>query len=384
MELKNCIIYKADGGLGHSLKGLTNALRHSINKNMKLYIYGFKSLHGFEEYFNKYFYYKNYKDIEEIRHLHTWTDNKAFIEYFIHIRWNSGLTCFDEAKNIYVYCMSGPMLNNTCQLYVRTELIQDPLLYYNKTYSLGRYKNHKESNTLFILKLKSPYYKNLRIVNKTLNITDKDSFYKEKKELDMVLEIQDNNNKKKSISYKIKENETIEIKNIVSVIKAVYGIKDKKIDIIQRVKSLLNKYTVVDLYDDHKIKEILHSGNYISVHFRNRDKQNDKYKILKEIKDAINKHKTNHIYIATDDPSFFDFIFDSISDSISDSIFLMRYSFPPSGAKNIHFDVNNGFKKGENLYKALVDIYWCQSNRCKQFIGCINSSFTNAINYLNF
>jgi hypothetical protein len=59
---------------------------------------------------------------------------------------------------------------------------------------------------------------------------------------------------------------------------------------------------VVDLYDNHKIKEILHSGNYIAVHFRNRDKKNDKYKILKEIKDSINKHKTNHIYIATDDP----------------------------------------------------------------------------------
>ena len=378
MELKNCIIYKAECGLGHSLKGLTHALRYARNKNLKPYIYGFKTLRGFEEYFHKYFYYNDNKNIEEIERLDSWTNNAELIKAIGHLRWDSGFKCFDEERKIYLYCRNGPMLNKTVSLHVNTHLIQNHLKFYNETYSLCKYKHCENMNNLYRLQLKAPYYKQLGVVNKTLGITDKDTFYKDKKELELVLEVE-NKGQKKTMTYKIEENKTIEIENIVSVKKAVYGIQEKTKDITKKVKKMICNYKVVELYDDTKMKGILESKNYIAVHFRNRDKKNDKSLILKEITLAIEKHKTNCVYIATDDPSFFDYVFESLP-----KICLMRYSFPPSGWKNVHSDANNGYVKGENLFKSLVDIYWCQSVRCKQFIGCKNSSFTNAINYLIF
>ena len=60
-------------------------------------------------------------------------------------------------------------------------------------------------NNLYRLQLEAPYYKKLGVVNKTLCVTDKDTFYKDKKELELVLEVE-NKGQKKTMTYKIEEN----------------------------------------------------------------------------------------------------------------------------------------------------------------------------------
>ena len=69
-------------------------------------------------------------------------------------------------------------------------------------------------------------------------------FYKDKKELELELEV-DNNEQKKIITKKIQENKTIEIENIVSVKRAIYGVQEKRKDITKKIKNMICNYKIV-------------------------------------------------------------------------------------------------------------------------------------------
>lgn len=110
----------------------------------------------------------------------------------------------------------------------------------------GRFKNVSNNSNIsnnskfFTLHLEKPYYKNLKVLNKTLGITKEDEFYKDKKQLELEVEIIENN-KIIQKTLKIIENTKITIKNINSVKKALYGISNNKINITNTIIKMLTK-----------------------------------------------------------------------------------------------------------------------------------------------
>jgi hypothetical protein len=97
-----------------------------------------------------------------------------------------------------------------------------------------------DKNNLSTLYLEAPYYKILGVLNKTLNITKDDVFYKDTKELVLNLEIMIDNNPIMK-TYNIRENETIVITNIIMVNNAIYGIGNKRKNITTKIIKLLHR-----------------------------------------------------------------------------------------------------------------------------------------------
>ena len=66
---------------------------------------------------------------------------------------------------------------------------------------------------------------------------------------------------------------------------------------------------------------------------------------------------------------FFDYLGENLP-----NITIFRYTNPPKEGKNIHYNTNI-FKKGENLYKTLLDLTVCKN--AYKFIPSIGSGFSN-------
>jgi len=244
----------------------------------------------------------------------------------------------------------------------------------------GKFKENKE--TLLDFAISGSFYEVFRVTNKQLGITKEDKeHFNVKKEL--TLKYKDINDK--VTEEKIKEKDTKEIKNIKDIISAKYGVGTKLKDVKEKVikkccikKSIspapapapVEKELTLEEHKE-KIKEIINSGKYIAVHFRFRDKKvgGGYKKKLREIKDAINKTGIQNVYVATDSPMFFDYLGENLPNTT-----IFRYTNPPKDGKNIHYNTSV-FKKGENLYKTLLDLTVCKKSH--RFIPSVGSGFSN-------
>lgn len=126
------------------------------------------------------------------------------------------------------------------------------------------------------------------------------------------------------------------------------------------------------------VDQIIKSKDYISVHYRGRDKkvQGGMQKKLSEVKQACKETKTKNVFVASDNPKFFDYLCEQ-----EKNLTFFRYTSPPIRGNNIHFN-NTDFVKGENLYKTVLDMFTCKKS--KQFIPSIGSGFSNIAREFNF
>ena len=63
-----------------------------------------------------------------------------------------------------------------------------------------------------------------------------------------------------------------------------------------------------------------------------------------------------------------------------DNIIIFRYTNPPEDGINIHYN-KDIFKKGENFYKTMLDLYTCKKSN--KFIPSIGSGFSIMVNEAN-
>ena len=241
----------------------------------------------------------------------------------------------------------------------------------------------ESSSSTYMFSIEGSFYKTLRVSNKQLRITadDKEHYNKPK-----VLSITYIDTNDKKITTDILEKTSKTIKNIKEITHATYGIgkkwKNVKKQVItrcciescSRVSSSKEEESTTNVMsiDDQKkkIKSIVDSKQYIAVHFRFRDKRvaGGYVKKLREINQAIKKTKINNIFVATDSPMFFDYLTENLKDAT-----IFRYTNPPTDGKNIHYN-SSVFKKGENFYKTILDLYTCKKS--KYFIPSIGSGFS--------
>ena len=126
-----------------------------------------------------------------------------------------------------------------------------------------------------------------------------------------------------------------------------------------------------------KLKIFYKNEKYIAIHYRGRDKeaQGGINKKISEIKKAIKEHNITNIFVATDNPNFFNIIYEKIK-----NINLFRYTNPPLAGRQIHYNKKD-FKPGENLYKAILDMYTCK--KATYFIPSLNSGFSDMVRDLD-
>ena len=240
------------------------------------------------------------------------------------------------------------------------------------------FKNIGSSGGTYVFSIEGSFYKKLRVSNKHLGISkeDKEHFNKPKC---LSLTYYDINNNE--INTDILEKTTKKISDIKEIKNARYGIGQKWKDVTQQVINECCTRTIneepkkvpdISLEDQkNKIKTIVDSKQYIAVHFRFRDKKvvGGYVKKLREIKEAIKKRKIKNVFVATDSPMFFDYLNENLKDAT-----IFRYTNPPAGGKNIHYN-NKDFKKGENFYKTILDLYTCKN--AKFFIPSVGSGFSS-------
>lgn len=245
-------------------------------------------------------------------------------------------------------------------------------------------------NTELCFEIKGSYYMALKVSNKQLGITNKDSEYYN---IPKTLTIKYENTDGKIVSISLIEKSTNKIKNIRKIIRATYGIKDKQIDVTQKITNLcysipnITKTKQVQNKNEKKINiekqkqnisSIIASKKYIAVHFRFRDKKvfGGYKKKLSEINHLIKKTKIKNIFVSTDSPMFFNYLGNNLQDAV-----IFRFTNPPDKGINIHYN-NTDFVKGENFYKTILDMYMCK--RAAHFIPSLGSGFSNTVIKMNY
>tara|TARA_B110000858_G_scaffold192819_1_gene244190 strand:+ start:12984 stop:14468 length:1485 start_codon:yes stop_codon:yes gene_type:complete len=245
------------------------------------------------------------------------------------------------------------------------------------------FKNTDSLNGSYVFSIEGSFYKKLRVSNKHLRISAEDNEYFNKPKSLSITYKDINNNK---ITTDICEKTSKTIKDIKDIINAKYGIGKKWKDVTRKVidecctktiKEEKGKTNTDDNsleYQKNEIKSIVDSKQYIAVHFRFRDKRvaGGYVKKLREINEAIKTTKINNVFVATDSPMFFDFLNENLKDTT-----IFRYTNPPVGGKNIHYN-STVFKKGENLYKTILDLYTCKN--ASRFIPSKGSGFSSMVN----
>lgn len=402
-KIDEIIVWHPSGGLGHCLHNLSFVIQKlsTNDKNIKLFIYGLDTHVPFGEYFDTILEFKNKISYEEIKNINTFctkyklsNDDKNIIIKANYKTGSKKLTCtLDTNHNHYIekiqlICSTWKYnIKNNIKLKdnYKNKILNNPLNYYKNNYNLIKSSIDKNSvyNTIeqkYTFRIKGSYMKALGVMNKHLKIEAADIKYSKLKKV-LEMEYVDINNK--NYTKKMIELTDHEIPNIKRIIKAEYGVLDKTVDVTARVKNYLLEKHDIELdakvleEQKNKIKCILQSEKYIAVHYRGRDKQADggiDFK-LKELQRAIKKYKIYNIYIATDNYAFFDQVYDSIK-----NINVFRYTSPPKDGRQIHYNKKD-FKKGENLYKAILDVLMCK--KATHFIPSKNSGFSTMVRELN-
>ena len=153
-----------------------------------------------------------------------------------------------------------------------------------------------------------------------------------------------------------------------------------EIDYNKEINIFYGRGKTMPLYKNIQVKteyfKIIQSKNpeinneYISVHFRNSDRENDRDLFLKKITSTLNKYiNINTLYIASDDYDFYD-----IAQNKFPNINIIRKTFFEKNIRSLHYGVKD---KKKQMYDCLVDIYYILLSDV--FIPSTNSAFSKAI-----
>lgn len=115
-----------------------------------------------------------------------------------------------------------------------------------------------------------------------------------------------------------------------------------------------------------KLKKFEINKEYIGIHFRNTDINNDVNEFISKINEL--KNQCQIIYFSTDDYS----AYDKFANALSKDFEIIRHTKPFNGnGRNIHFSNPN---KDELIMNAFIDLYLLM--KAKYFIPSMNSGFT--------
>ena len=344
----------------------------------KLYIYGCENHIPLQIPFSKVFEIIdksiNYEEISNINDLcNKYKLTKQQKTMIIESDYKAGLKYLKDDKSLAFVCATwSNRLDNMIRIkkeYILSTL-NDPLKYFDKSYNLI---NSKRVNKLKKFEINGSYVSALGVTNKHLKITsaDKDLIGVPKT---LVIKYKNRNGEVKVDE--IKEKTQHVINDISQIIMCTYGLPDRVHDVTEKVLNNLCEYEKERI--DHnkelqKIQGIINSGRYLAVHYRGRDKkaQGGERKKLKEIKNICNDNNIKHIFVATDCPKFYDYLCKSIDDLI-----IFRYTNPPSNGFNVHYNTKD-FKRGENIYKTVLDLTICI--KAKYFVPSIGSGLSTLV-----
>jgi len=128
--------------------------------------------------------------------------------------------------------------------------------------------------------------------------------------------------------------------------------------------------SVVERLADYKRNSLLEDKEYIAVHFRNTDLQNDFALFTKLILDASAEHNISTVYLATDDAHAYSKFKKALA-----GIDLVQFSTPEDfGGRNIHYLTAD---KDRLIIHCLLDMYMLLTS--KIFISSGNSSLSKWI-----
>lgn len=375
------ILWKPSGGLGHCLHNLSWVCNKAKEEKCKLYIYGCEKHIPFQEKFvNVINIIDKHVVYEEIYDLDIFFTKYKITEDYKKIVTNSdyktGFKYLDKNKSIGFVCATwSNKLTNVVSLNVNylNNIINNPLKYYSNDYALI---NTIKTKQMTKFEISGSYVKSLGVTNKHLKITDEDKSYL-KVPKTLIIKYKNNNGEIKTVELKEQTNHTIT--DISEIIICTYGILDKIRDVTKKVVTSLCTYENKPrngAKENDIIRSILHSGSYIAVHYRGRDKKTPggEKKKIKEINEVCNRYNINNVFIATDCPRFYDYVCKNTTD-----LTIFRYTNPPPDGLNVHYNTKQ-FKKGENLYKTLLDLCICKKS--KYFIHSNGSGFSTMISEL--
>ena len=242
------IIWKPSGGLGHCLSNLAWVINLCQNNNYEFYIYRFDNHLPLGYYASDIIdFYKTSIKINEIK-----TD-KNFLEFIntnkiskisknliYNAKYNTGFKPLNNEKSVILVCNTGT--HEITNLFKLKEVFIDSILanpyyYYKNDFKLLEDNTKNTKKYLYTFEIKGSYYKFLNISNSKLGITSDNNDYKKKKTL--TIEYTLTNGIKGTLV--CKERTEHFLKDIKSIDGAIYGVKDKILDVTTIIQKKLKK-----------------------------------------------------------------------------------------------------------------------------------------------
>lgn len=353
-------IWKPSGGLGHCLHNLAWMCNKVKENKCKLYIYGCENHIPLQIRFSEIFEiidktisYEEVKNLTDLCKKYNLTkEQRIMIE---ESDYKAGLKYLNPDRSLAFVCATwSNRLDNMIRIkreYILSTL-NDPLKYFDKSFSLINTTIQKKMKKFEIT---GSYVAALGVTNKHLKINAKDT---KLCSIPKTLVIKYKNKKGEVKVEEIKEKTNHIITDISEIIVCTYGLPDRVHDVTEKVINNLCIYeeTRIDFEKQaQKIQGIINSGMYLAVHYRGRDKkaQGGERKKLREINELCKANNINHVFVATDCPKFYDYLCKK-----TENLTIFRYTNPPSKGFNIHYNTRD-FKRGENIYKTILDMTIC-------------------------
>jgi hypothetical protein len=380
------LLWKPSGGLGHCLHNLAWSYNFCLMNQSKLYIYGLENHIPYQETFHTTLEFIDKRvPVEEVTNIRGFFKKYNIDEKYYNLvnnaRYDTNMKYMSKDCSIALMCgTNGNSVKNLIRFknnYV-SNILANPYKFFKNNYQLVSSIKAKNENTILTFHISGSYVQQLSVTNKMLGITEKDkNHFNKPKTLELIYI----NKEGKRIVYSMKERSEHTLTGIKEIVSCSYGILEKKRDVTKTIRNKFCKVVEessnsVNVNERKLVEDIIKSKNYIAVHYRGRDKtaRGGMNKKLSEILEAYEKTKITNVFIATDCPKFFTFLSDK-----AQNLTFIRYTSPPEVGINIHYNTTD-FKKGENLYKTLLDIYTCKNS--KIFIPSVGSGFSSMVNQL--
>jgi len=126
----------------------------------------------------------------------------------------------------------------------------------------------------------------------------------------------------------------------------------------------INERIIKMLFEEEAINE-----QYISIHFRNTDIQNNIDLFLKKYEEIKSITNINTLYISSDFNETYDIFLNKFP-----SVKIIRKTIPEKGIKNLHYSKCDKFKE---IYECIRDIYYI--SKSTYFIPSYNSGLSRLI-----
>ena len=261
MEKQNnshIVLWRPSGGLGHCLHNLAWTLEHCLRNNYIMYIYGLHihdpfqyHVSDFLELLKKYKVteLKNEKELDDFCKKYNVSNDG--IKLIHNCNCKTGVKFINANKNCSLVCSAWGHKISKCFNFKKEfiqNILDNPYKYYKNDYNL---LFHCEINKK-TFHIKGSYMKALGIFNKNLGITSDDIDY-----LNLKKKLCINYTKTDKTKHYIEclEYTTHSIDDIYTLDKAVYGVKDKTIDVTSKI--------INQLYDTGKEYELEVYGSYL-------------------------------------------------------------------------------------------------------------------------